>query len=141
MVIISVNELVDILAIIIIFWLATDMYIRLVCASYCTGCGLVWAVDGNWKLTFPVCMFPVKATHLGIHGLHVPNVCPEQPSGNTPFCKEHLIVAQQRGYPCNVKEFLIYCGALKTAGMNEHLYLLSCSYLCIHRNSDSGRPV
>jgi hypothetical protein len=23
------------------------------------GCGLAWAVDGNWKLTFPVCMFPV----------------------------------------------------------------------------------
>ena len=68
--------------------------------------------------TFPVCMSPVRATQPGMHGLHV---CPEQPSGCTAFCKEHHSLAQQHGYQCNVKDFLSYCGALKTA---SRYYLL-----------------
>ena len=80
------------------------------------GCGMAWAVDGNWKLTFPVCMFPVHVTQPGMRGLNSPNVCPDQPCGNAVFCKEHLVLAKQRGYPCTVKEFVRYCGAQKTAG-------------------------
>ncbi len=78
--------------------------------------GLAWAIDGNWKLTFPVCTFPVRATQPGMRGLNAPDVCPEQPCGNAAFCTEHLVLAQQRGYPSTIKEFLRYCGALKTAG-------------------------
>lgn len=61
-------------------------------------------------------MFPVRACQPGMQGLHVPNVCPEQPSGCTIFCKEHCLLAEQRGYPLHVKEFLQYCGASRTAG-------------------------
>ena len=39
-----------------------------------TGCGKSFAFDGNWKLTFPHCMFPVKCSTL-LSGLNTPNIC------------------------------------------------------------------
>ena len=93
-------------------WWSHDFFLNV---FSCTGCGLAWALDGNWKLTFPVCMFPVHVCQPGMKGLHVPNVCPEEPTGNTIFCKEHRLLAEQRGYPCHVKEFLQYCGASQAA--------------------------
>jgi len=101
--------------------------------TFAVGCGLAWAVDGNWKLTFPVCMFPIRDTQPGMHGLNAPNVCPDQPSGNAILCKEHLALAQQRGYPITVKAFLCYCGAQKTAGNNFAIQfvLVQCIYLYV----------
>ena len=74
------------------------------------GCGKCYTVDGNWKLTFPHCMFPVKSRII-IPGLNFANVCPSQPLGNKAFCKLHIPLAESAGYPCNVKEFVKYCGA------------------------------
>ena len=63
------------------------------------GCGFCWAVDGNWKLAFPICMFPVKTSVPGLAGVNYPDVCTSQPVGSRAFCAHHLHVAQERGYP------------------------------------------
>lgn len=67
------------------------------------------AVDGNWKICFPHCMFPVKASVPGLKGITFPDVCPEQPKVNSIFCQAHLQVAQERQYPTDLRGFLKYC--------------------------------
>ena len=90
-----------------------------------SGCGRCYAVDGNWKLTFPHCMFPVK-TSIGLPGVNFPDVCPQQPKGNHAFCSHHMVIAESRKYPTSVKEFLHYCGA-KSVGSGEcYLVGLNC---------------
>ena len=74
------------------------------------GCGRCYAVDGNWKLTFPHCMFPVKSS-IHIPGLNFADICPNQPVGNQAFCEEHLALAIEAGYPMKVPEFIRFCGA------------------------------
>ena len=54
--------------------------------------------------------------------LNSPNVCPDQPCGNSVFCEEHLKLAGKRGYPTTVKEFLHFCGAQKTLVYNCYMY-------------------
>lgn len=53
-------------------------------------------------------MFPVRSTP-GMKGINIPNVCPEQPQGNTAFCSQHLVIAQARGYPVTVRDFVKFC--------------------------------
>ena len=65
-------------------------------------------------------MFPVHVSQPGMQGLNAPSVCPEEPVGNTIFCKEHSSIAKQRGYPLHVREFLRYCGASQTAGKKSY---------------------
>ena len=79
-----------------------------------------------------MCIFPVRACHPGMQGLNVPNVCPEQPSGSTIFCEEHCLLAEQRGHPLHVKEFLQYCGASQTAGkIFAALSASTCIYMVV----------
>ena len=28
----------------------------------CVGCGRLWSIDGNWKIRYPVCMYPHQRT-------------------------------------------------------------------------------
>ena len=74
---------------------------------------LCMAVDGNWKLCFPHRMFPVKAAVPGLKGITFPDVCPQQPKGNSVFCPAHLQVAKQRHYPTDLRGFLEFCGVGK----------------------------
>ena len=55
-------------------------------------------------------MFPVT-TSIGLPGVSFPDICPQQPKGNSAFCSHHLEVAEAKNYPTAVKEFLRYCGA------------------------------
>lgn len=71
-----------------------------------TGCGQCWTVDGNWKLTFPHCMFPVKNTVPNIHGLSFPDICPEELNGKKAFCSKHCAVAEEYGYPTDIRGFI-----------------------------------
>ena len=66
-------------------------------------------VDGNCKLAFAHCMFAVECT---VDKLKVscPNVCPEEPKGVMTFCEEHCRVAEERGIPTKLKDFLKFCG-------------------------------
>ena len=61
------------------------------------------------KICFPHCMFPIKATVPGLKGITFPDVCPEQPKGNSVFCPAHLQVAQERQYLTDLRGFLKYC--------------------------------
>ena len=70
------------------------------------GCGKCWAIDGNWKLTFPHCMFPVTTCIPGMSKINFPNVCTKQPKGNSAFCCEHHEVALSKSVPTDVRKFL-----------------------------------
>ncbi len=50
------------------------------------GCEFCYSLDGNWKLIFPHCLFPVKATLPGLPTLNMPNVCTEQLKPKSAFC-------------------------------------------------------
>ncbi len=52
------------------------------------GCGTCYSIDGNWKLCFPHCMFPVKAGLPGLPNLNFPDVCIEQLNPGLAFCKQ-----------------------------------------------------
>lgn len=76
-----------------------------------TGCGQCWTMDGNWKLMFPHCMYPVKVTIPGLPGLTHPDICENQPgSSKEAFCKKHLDLAKEKDVPTDVKGFIQYCG-------------------------------
>ena len=55
-------------------------------------------------------MFPVVASLPNFPGVNFPNVCTEEPAGNSAFCAYHLRLAKDRGYPTDVRGFLSYCG-------------------------------
>ena len=61
-------------------------------------------------------MFPVSSSVPNLPNVHFPNVCPEPLKPKSAFCIEHFSKAQLLGYPTDVKGFLSYCGATKTAG-------------------------
>ena len=87
-------------------------------------CALVFSLfrlrtlDGNWTLCFPHCMFPVSSSVPNLPKVRFPNVCPEPLKPKSAFCIEHYSKAQTLGYPIDVKGFLAYCGAAKTAGIS-----------------------
>ena len=50
--------------------------------------------------------------------LNVPDVCTQQPiNSHTAFCQHHCIVANDRGYPTTVSEFLKYCSNNQCEGI------------------------
>lgn len=71
------------------------------------GCGKCWAFDGNWKLTFAHCVFPVQNSAAAIK-LSLPNVCPEEPKGNNAFCARHCTIVEGQGIPTKLKDFLAF---------------------------------
>ena len=73
------------------------------------GCGDCWVLDGNWKLAFAHCMFAVECTVEKLKLLY-PNVCPEEPKGAMAFCAKHCLVAEERGIPTTLQDFLKFCG-------------------------------
>ena len=75
-----------------------------------TGCERCYSLDGNWKITFPHCMFPVIAGVPGISALNIPNVNPNQLKAGTAFCVRHLEVATSLKYPTDIRAFLKFCG-------------------------------
>ncbi len=52
-----------------------------------------YSLDGNWKLTFPHCLFPVKASYFAwvTNAQHAYNynVCTEQIKPKSAFCVYH----------------------------------------------------
>ena len=90
-------------------------------------------MDGNWKLTFPHCMFPVKA-QVSLPLVNFPSVCPNQPQGNTAFCSDHLELAQSLHYPTDIKGFVTYCGAKSApTGKNKVRVCTPCLHANIHK--------
>lgn len=87
------------------------------------GCGSCYSVDGNWKLTFPHCMFPVCAGIPGLPTLNFPDVCTEQLMPKSAFCIQHTKVAEARGYPTSIREFLKHCGIHTLGGGSDEAHI------------------
>ena len=99
--------------------------------NFILGCGKCWAIDGNWKLCFPHCMFPVVCKVPNLPLLKFPSVCTSQPKSKSAFCVAHYSKAEQLGYPTDVKGFLRFCGAQKTAGKYIILWPMAL-HACMH---------
>ena len=69
------------------------------------GCGSCWSFDGNWKLGFTHCMYPVKTTVQGLPKLHYPEVCTEEPLYTMAFCKHHCDTARSKGIPTDLAKY------------------------------------
>ena len=53
------------------------------------GCGKLFAVDGNWKLCYPICMYRVPKEMSGFDGaLQYVDSCPNEPATGMAFCGE-----------------------------------------------------
>ena len=64
------------------------IYISIVTLS---GCGQLWAIDGNWKLHYPICMYDVpKTTDCFSNNLNYVRTCPNAPEHGRAFCYEHM---------------------------------------------------
>lgn len=52
-----------------------------------TGCGHIWSIDGNWKIRYPVCMYPVPKNTAAFEGnLWYIDTCPNSPAYGKAFC-------------------------------------------------------
>ena len=80
-------------------------YCALVFSPNYSGCGRCWSMDGNWKLCFPHCMFPVSSSVPNLSNVRFPNVCPKPLKPKSAFCIQHYSKAQTLGYPTDVKGF------------------------------------
>lgn len=73
------------------------------------GCGTLWACDGNWKFSYPVCMFDVPKEVTGFSGqLNYVNTCPNQPEHGKAFCSEHIEVCKNIDIPTALKAYKQY---------------------------------
>lgn len=74
-------------------------------------------MDGNWKLTFPHCMYPVETVVPGLPGVNYPDVCQGQPiSSKHAFCSQHHEVAIKAEVPTDIHGFIHYCGGQAKIG-------------------------
>ena len=72
-------------------------------------CGQLWAIDGNWKLHYPICMFDVqKSTDCFSHNLNYVKTCPNGPEPGKAFCSEHVDIMEKNGIPVALKEYLSF---------------------------------
>ena len=68
-------------------------------------------MDGNWKLTFPQCMYPIETIIPGLAGINYPDVCQGLPiTSKHAFCNAHHEVATEKKVPTDVRGFIDYCG-------------------------------
>lgn len=52
------------------------------------GCSSLWAIDGNWKLHYPVCMYQLPLQTQAFKGnLKYVNTCPQSPVHGMAFCQ------------------------------------------------------
>ena len=51
-------------------------------------------------------MFPVSNTVPNFRCLSFPAICPEQLVGNKAFCADHCTVAEEHGYPTDIRSFI-----------------------------------
>ena len=66
------------------------------------GCGDCWVLDGNWKHAFAHFMFTVEYT--------VEKLKLEEPKDAMAFCAKHCLVAEERGIPTKLQDYLKFCG-------------------------------
>ena len=77
-------------------------------ADNVAGCGTLWSLDGNWKLTYPICMYRVPKNVPFGGTLQYVSSCPKQPVPNMAFCVEHCEIAKKQKIPSELHEYLKY---------------------------------
>ena len=93
-----------------------DIHLMLLCYKILlyfamTGCGKLFSIDGNWKLSYPICMYRVPKEISGFKGaLKYVDSCPNQPASGMAFCQDHCSVARADNIPCPLWEFLQHVG-------------------------------
>ena len=61
------------------------------------GCGKLYVHDGNWKLCYAHCMFPVAVTIEGYEKeINYPKICPRNPEHQSEFCHTHCSVVKKK---------------------------------------------
>ena len=78
-----------------------------------------WTLDGNWKLGFTHCMYPVKTTVEGFPQLNFPDVCTNEPQPSKAFCLQHCQLATEKNVPTSLRDYLQY---------KENNGMCTCSY-------------
>ena len=63
-----------------------------------------WSLDGNWKLTYPICMYQVPKNVPFGGTLQYVSSCPKQPVPNMAFCVEHCEMARKQKIPSELHE-------------------------------------
>ena len=76
-----------------------------------TGRGRIWSIDGNWKIRYPVCMYPVPKNTAAFEGNpRYVDTCPNSPAYGKAFCEDHCLVASAQSIPVDLRGFLSYKG-------------------------------
>lgn len=79
------------------------------------GCGTLWSLDGNWKLSYPICMYNAPKEISGFSGqLNYVSTCSNQPENGQAFCRR---VVASKGVPTTLKEYSKYKKKDKVTGL------------------------
>lgn len=71
------------------------------------GCGQLWAIDGNWKLRYPICMYSSpKQVSAFSGGLGYVDACPNSPFHGMAFCEEHCEALKCKGVPVKLRDYV-----------------------------------
>ena len=84
------------------------------CSDACRrrGCGKVVSVDGNWKLSYKICLWRPQNRYSDQNIFEeYPNVCSEEPARGSAFCSSHSQIIEQLEYPTELRKFITKCGA------------------------------
>ena len=74
------------------------------------GCGTLWSLDGNWKLSYPVCMFKVARYGQAFQGkLKYVSSCSREPIHGLAFCEEHCADADKLNIPKTLRGYIKHC--------------------------------
>lgn len=113
----------------------SERYVRYILVSV-LGCGILYVMDGNWKLCYSHCMFPTEVKISGFEkDVNYPNVCPMSPIYNSAFCEVHNAIMKKKQIPTRIKDFLLYCKDKKQGiCMGQHRLLSPFNtFTCITR--------
>jgi len=87
-------------------------------------------MDGNWKLTFPHCMYPLETIVPELPGVNYPDVCQCQPmTSKHAFCSVHHEVVVQKKIPTDICGFINYCGGNAKIGTLKYTLYMHTYYL------------
>ena len=75
------------------------------------GCVTLWSIDGNWKITYPICMYQVPKSVPLSGKLQYVSSCPKQPLPRMAFCVEHCEMAKKQNIPVDLHGYLKFCSS------------------------------
>ena len=86
-----------------------DQYLQKGGATLFVGCETLWSLDGNRKVTYPICMYQVPKSAPFGGKLQYVSSCPKQPVPRMAFCVEHCKMARKQNIPVDLHGYLRFC--------------------------------